>query len=271
MQKTTISPYRRALSSAQNKLNAAIDPIRSLIPHSGEIGSLVEQQFRSQLTEILPEKIGVSHGFVIDSNDGKSKQMDVILYDKMNTPRILGGDGAQIFPVEATYACGEIKTSLNSEKFNDSFEKCLSYKNLSRVAYFKQTSSLDPPYSFFGNKHQHWQSIFFCVAVECINVEHLQEIYNNRIQDLTVNKRIDTVVSLSGTDGNNFLLNVYGELSDGIPPDNSIDLLPKPGSKFCTYRAKQPWALFIMLLLRYMSQAPMEPIDMMFYGGNTPY
>ena len=44
--------------------------VRSAIPHSGEAGSLIEGQFRSQLTDVLPEKIGVSHGFVVDS-DGR--------------------------------------------------------------------------------------------------------------------------------------------------------------------------------------------------------
>ena len=132
-----MTSYRRALSVAQNKINAAIAPIRSLIPHSGEIGTLVEKQFQSQLAEVLPEKIGVSNGFVMDSKGKISKQMDIILYDKLNTPRIFESEGAQIFPVETTFACGEIKTSLDSEKFVDSFEKCLSYKNLCRKAYFK--------------------------------------------------------------------------------------------------------------------------------------
>ena len=266
-----MTSYRRALSSVQDRLNSAIDPIRCLVPHSGEKGTLIEKQFRSQLIEILPEKVGVSHGFVMDSRGEISKQMDLILYDKLNTPRIFASDSTQVFPVEATYACGEIKTSLDSDKLKDSFEKCASYKNLCREAYFKQNNIIKITYNLFGSEYNHWQSIFFCLAVESINASLLQDTYNSIAHTLTVDKSIDTVISLSGTDGKNCLLHVLGEIKNGVPPDKSIDLLPRPGSKLCTYRAKEPWALFTMLLLRYMVQAPMEPINMLVYGGNSPY
>ncbi len=89
-------------------------------------GNLVERVFRNQLLEVLPEKVGVSNGFVVDSQGSVSRQMDIILYDRPNTPRIFTSDGAQMFPVEATYACGEIKTDMNSTQLDDAFEKCLS-------------------------------------------------------------------------------------------------------------------------------------------------
>ena len=263
--------YRRALSSAQEKLNANIRSIREMIPHSGEVGALVEQQFRFHLTEILPEKIGISHGFVIDSNGEVSKQMDIILYDKLNTPRIFSSDGAQIFPVEATYACGEIKTKIDSEALEDSFEKCLSYKRLCRKAYFQRTTPIPLTYKLFGSEYDHWQSIFFCLAFESINADRLRDTYIQRADALAVDKKIDMLMSLSGTDGKNCLFHVSGEIEDGGPPDRSVDLLPQPGSRLCSYSAKEPWALFIMLLLRYMSQAPMEPINMLAYGGKSTF
>ena len=99
----------------------------------------------------------------------------------------------------------------------------------------------------------------------------MQDKYVSIASNLAVNKRINTVMSLSRTDKKNCLINVFGEIKDGIPPDGSIDLLPKPGSKLCTYRANEPWALFVMLLLRYMSQAPTEPVDMLKYDSGDPY
>ena len=63
----------------------------------------------------------MSNGFVVDSTGEVSRQMDLILYDRLNTPRIFTSDGAQMFPVEATYACGEIKAKLNSSKFHLKF------------------------------------------------------------------------------------------------------------------------------------------------------
>ena len=39
----------------------------------GETEMLVKREFRSQLEEVLPEKIGVSRGFVVDSAGGVSR------------------------------------------------------------------------------------------------------------------------------------------------------------------------------------------------------
>ncbi len=268
---TTI--YRRVLSSAQNKLSASIDQIRRSIPHSAEIGALIERQFRSQLEDVLPEKIGVSQGFVVDSIGGVSRQMDIILYDKLNTPRIFASEGAQMFPVEATYACGEIKSKLGSRELEDCFKKCLSYKTLCRKAYITQPSPITNSYTLFGSEHDHWQSIFFCIAEKSIKAERLQSKYNQIIitKRLPVQKRIDTIMALKATGGHNVLLNVTGEIIKDIPPNKSIDLLPNLNSSLCRYRANEPWSLFLMLLLRYMNQASMQPINMLSYGGCAPY
>ena len=122
------TPYRNVLSAAQNRIVATICQIRSSIPHAGETGALVEQSFRYHIEEVMPEKVGVSHGFVVDADGRISKQMDIVLYDRLNCPRIFSSAGAQMFPVEATFACGEIKTNLSASKFEESLEKCLSYK-----------------------------------------------------------------------------------------------------------------------------------------------
>ena len=270
----TVSPYRSVLSTAQQKLNAAINQIRSAIPHPGESGMLIEQQFRFHLQEVLPEKTGVSHGFVVDSRGGLSKQMDVILYDRLNTPRIFANDGTQMFPVESTYACGEIKTKLDTSSLKDSFEKCASYKNLSREAYFEPTGKLiTRSHKLFGGESPHWQSIFFCIAFESINSVSLQAQYNKIVKsgNLKVHERIDTIMALSATDRRNVLINVTGELENGVPAPGSIDLLPSPGSNLCSYPAEEPWSLFIMLLLSYMAQARTEPVKMLSYGGDEPY
>ena len=267
----TKTPYRSVLSTVQEKLNASINQIRQAIPHSGEVGMLIEQQFRSQLEQILPEKVGVSHGFVIDSLGSVSKQLDIILYDRLNTPLIFASDGTQMFPVEATYACGEIKTKLNLGELRDCFDKCSSYKNLRREAYFDQPEKTI--YKLFGSQFDHWQSIFFCIAFESINAKSLQNTYNKieKSRNLQVHQKVDTIISLSATGKRNMLINVSGELINGVPAPKSIDLLPSSGSQLCSYPAKEPWSLFTMLLLRYMTQAPMEPVNMLAYGGDKPY
>ena len=116
------TPYTNVLRAAKRKLAASIRQARASIPHPGETEMLVGREFISQPEEVLPEKIGVSCGFVVDSAGGVSKQMDILLYGRMNTPRILASDGARMFPAETTYACGEIKTRLDSPGIGDGFD-----------------------------------------------------------------------------------------------------------------------------------------------------
>ena len=269
--------YRASLSGAQAKLKAEIDRIRDSIPHSAEIGSSIEKCIRSALQEVLPSKIGVADGFVIDSDGEVSKQMDIVLYDKLGTPIISSSDGAQVFPVEATYACGEIKTQLDATTLKDTFEKCSSYKNLSRKAYVEVggtdftlsgdkiniTGKSQKSFSLFGEPHNHWQSIFFCIAVEGVSEETLLNSYTRiaNSKPSPVEKRIDAVFTLDGA----CLVNCYPPPKKGIPEDGSIHLLPQKGSSVGAYFSQEPWAFFVHLLLHHMVQVPSESINMLLY------
>ena len=268
------TPYRSVLSTAQQRMSTAIAQIRSSIPHAGEIGGLVERVFRTQIRDVLPEKVGVSNGFVVDSKGSVSRQMDIILFDRQNTPRIFGSEGAQMFPVESTYACGEVKTEMNSAQFLDSFDKCVSYKTLLRSAYISNSNStFEQVHTLFGQPYEHWQSIFFCVAAHSINTGSLKATYKKIVEDrsLKVHERVDTFVALDATDSRNMLLNAVVDPKNGIPRDGSVDFLPSPNSTVSTYRAKEPWSLFVMLLLRYMTQVRTEQLNMVPYGGSDPY
>ena len=239
----------------------------------------VEKKIREALTQVLPEKIGVSQGSVIDSNDNSSNQMDIVLYDKMNTPKIYNDDHGQIFPVELTYACGEVKTKLDSRGLENVFKKCLSYKNLHRRAYYTTKGDIKNTVEMFGKESEHWKSIFFCITYESINLEKLCEKlckkYNlmvDREGSSSLEKRIDTIVALNNPAKRcNIVLNAKIGAEHGIPVDSSIDFLPYTGSSLCPYEAKYSWELFITLLLRYMVQAPPQIINTLDYNKGGPF
>ena len=162
-------------------------------------------------------------------------------------------------------------------------------ENLSRLSYFvaqktfemqngsndKTHRKLQYSYTLFGREYEHWQSIFFCIAAHSVSAGTLLSKFKEIVEgrSLQVHERVDTFVALHATDNQNILLN--GALEDGtdIPRDKSINFLPYPGSSICTYRATEPWSLFVMLLLllQYMVQVPTEPVNMLLYSGNDPY
>ena len=263
------TPYRNVLSTAQVSLNAGINQIRSSIPHAAETGRLIEQLIRSELKKVLPEKIAVAEGFVVDASGHASKQMDIILYDKLNTPRIFSSDGAQMFPVEATYAAGEIKTKIDGSTLRNTFEKCLSYKSLIRKAYFKRQSPIQQTFHLFGKEQENWQSIFFCIAVESVSEDTLSSQYKKICEDmaLSYDKRIDSAIALDGK----CILSSKTPPINGIPQDRSIDLIPNQGNHFVVYPSEEPWALFIQLLMVYMVQAPQVIVRMLDYDSGEPF
>ena len=263
-------PYRKVLSTSQKRIKAGIEQVRSALSHAAEKGSLIENIIRVELEQLLPYQIGVAHGFVTDSNGQNSRQMDIILYDKLTTPRIFSSPGAQIFPVEATYACGEIKTRLDSNELRDVFEKCCSYKKLERKSYFDEAGLIKTTYRLFGKENEHWQSIFFCIAVESMEKETILQGYQSLVteKNLDHTKRIDHIC---GLDGKSFLYSNKPLLS-GIPQDRSIDLLPEGAeSSICSYLSNEPWALFINLLLTCMTQVEHPKIRMLDYDDHSPF
>ena len=114
--------------------------------------------------------------------------------------------------------------------------------------------------------------MFFVIGVESSALCKLQMLYEefSVTKHLDTHLRIDTVMVLDNRK-ENMLLNASGDLTAGVRADGSIDFLPNPGSRLCRYRARDPWALFVMLLLRYMVQAPMEAIHMPAYAGPCPF
>ncbi len=127
-----------------DRMRQSIRTSRQVLDHAGEKGASIERIIRSGLRDILPEKVGVGHGFVIDSFGGRSKQMDIILYDRLDAPQFFPLRGVQVLPVETTYACGEVKARLRSGDLENCLNKCTSYKSLRRAAYF-ETPDMEGP------------------------------------------------------------------------------------------------------------------------------
>ena len=98
------------------------------------VGAAMEQPVRQQLEQILPRGIGVGSGFVIDSSQGTSRQMDVVLYEKDICPvfSINGTPETTYYPCEGVIAAGEIKSSIGTKELKDCFRKIASVKRLRR-------------------------------------------------------------------------------------------------------------------------------------------
>jgi len=108
------------------------------VKHPGDKGNSRENFVRNFLTlsGYLPKKYAVSDGssHTISTTGHTSDQTDLLIYDALNTPKLLSLDNIQFFPVETVYGVIEVKSNLNSkETVFDALNKIKSFKNLQRA------------------------------------------------------------------------------------------------------------------------------------------
>lgn len=101
----------------------------------GLVGGARESEVRSKLEMLLPQKVAVASGCVIDSFGKTSNQADVLIHERDNCPvfTINGSADATYVPCESVAAVGEIKSTLNTKELKDSVSKLQKVKSLQRA------------------------------------------------------------------------------------------------------------------------------------------
>ncbi|MEU4980843.1 DUF6602 domain-containing protein [Streptomyces sp. NPDC021969] len=129
-------------SSAVSRLQAEVDGFNKLIGHAGEQGRENELSLARLLENLIPRRLGIGSGVVIDKENGRSKQTDIIIYDLADQPTLMAQSTQVIFPIEVVHATIEVKTTLTADEVKDCAEKKESIDSL------KPAESRETP--FFG-------------------------------------------------------------------------------------------------------------------------
>jgi hypothetical protein len=90
-----------------------------------EIGAPREKQVRDFLRLLLPEKIGVAKGYVINQAGAVSKECDIVFFNKETCPRfVLDADNdLRLFPIEEVYGTAEVKSTLEPDELENALLK----------------------------------------------------------------------------------------------------------------------------------------------------
>jgi hypothetical protein len=106
--------------------------------HMQAKGESNETVVRKLLREYLPEKYGVTEGFLIDRKGRQSKQTDVIIYDRFSHPFVFfeapddSDETHKIIPIDSVIATIEVKTTLKGH-LEEGF-KNISYSRANLMA-----------------------------------------------------------------------------------------------------------------------------------------
>jgi hypothetical protein len=112
------------------RIQAEIDYVNSLIGHAGETGRANEKILVDLLVKFLPKQYSIGSGIVIDRNGGRSKQVDVIVYDSYFHPELFAQGSTVLYPVDTVYLACEVKTVLNKQTTQEAIENIASVKRL---------------------------------------------------------------------------------------------------------------------------------------------
>ncbi len=106
--------------------------VAALLAHPGEIGRAREEALRDHLRSFLPPSLGVSTGFIIDAQGGRSRQIDVIIH-LADYHAVFMVNGIPLVPIEAVIAVFEVKSLVQSRAvLHDCYDVLKSVKILDR-------------------------------------------------------------------------------------------------------------------------------------------
>ena len=128
-----------------SQLQVESDVFSRLVGHNGEMGRANEIALAQLVTRLVPARFGVGTGIVIDSEGGRSKQCDLIIYDQAYQPQLLAQSTQLLFPIETVRMVIEVKTTVTAKAIEDAAEKAASVRNLNSTR-----SSMAPAFGLFG-------------------------------------------------------------------------------------------------------------------------
>lgn len=125
---------RDAFTDVQAELALKLKRASQSIAHAGTQGAVVENHWIEVLRAYLPKRYEVASGIVIDSLGGRSRQVDIVVFDKHFTPTLLDQQQHRYIPAEAVYAVFESKPHIDKEYLEYAGANAAAVRRLHRTS-----------------------------------------------------------------------------------------------------------------------------------------
>jgi len=121
---------KNKIAAVEAQMKEKLEEARATFAHSGNKGTSLENSFRKFLRQYLPRRLEVGHGEIIDLNERRSKQTDVVIVSEEH-PFTFTPDLPGLFFIEGVCAAAEVKTNLTSTKMlKEVLENSCQFKKL---------------------------------------------------------------------------------------------------------------------------------------------
>ena len=137
-----ISRVRHALARAEQA---------SKLDHNGLVGRAREIFVKELLLPVLPPYVVLGSGKIADSEEGLSREVDVVIYSAATLPPFLLETGFGVYPAEACIYAIEVKSTLTAEELRNAVEKARALRKLhylpsvTNTATFQGVGQPSPP------------------------------------------------------------------------------------------------------------------------------
>lgn len=116
--------------------NVFWDEEQKRLTHPGEYGLYREIICKEFLRYIVPRRLSIDTGFLLNSSDEVSTQCDIVIFDSFSTPLIENSERQKFYPVESVAAVGEIKSTMSKSEFVKAINKLAKVKQMREHVQF---------------------------------------------------------------------------------------------------------------------------------------
>jgi hypothetical protein len=202
--------------------------------HNQVSGSRREDTLREFLSKTLPKRLAVATGEVAASDGQLSPQIDIIIFDALDTPLLDRSESSVVVPVEGVYAVIEVASTLDGAKLQTDAAKIRAVKGMPKTAYPAGIERFGHGFDFYGRQFTHFPVFGFCFGYESAPLATLMTALGG-LDRSPLSENVDMICSLS-----------RGCVVNGVPetkPGGGVRYrnwraLPYPGSTRCVIEGR---------------------------------
>jgi len=253
---------QKIFQGVSKKLQVDFEFLTSQLSHSLSTGEAREFVLRELLRHYLPAKLGVEKGIIVSSirDELPSKQIDIVIYDKLNMPALYAAENLRVFPIEGVYGVIEVKSKLDSKTLKRAIDNIRSVKKLTKGAFVEQKGATYQNVTLYGEKTTYFPVLGFIFSYTAIkNIRKLKDKIgqSDDLQNLVNN--IDTVCVLNDS------------IITNRKNDGNIIVTKEPNTTRGFIKTSDSLLLFYLLMMHVLPQTWMRPIRMTDYAQSVTF
>ncbi len=108
--------------------------VGGLFEHATSAGTATEHHWINLFERYLPRRYRAAPAFIIDADGGRSRQIDIAIFDNLYSPPFFPHEAGLHLPAESVYAVFEVKPTISKQWLRDAAEKAASVRALRRTS-----------------------------------------------------------------------------------------------------------------------------------------